>query len=147
MNTFTPKTSELYGAKNAGYQFDRNSAREVNEEIVRKLTAERGERFVADKLDSLYDFDGDLFVDASGVFFAVVMVNVDSREVPLCWQQLKRIWYAVQRDREDDWGTGSYDLAEAKRMAREQLAEYPDTLIAVIENGNYCADEITDFED
>ena len=56
----------------------------------------------------------------------------------------KKLWYAVQRDREDDWGTGSFSLAEAAHMAREQADEYPDTLIAVID-GNTCVDEITDF--
>lgn len=55
------------------------------------------------------------------------------------------LWYAVQRDPEDDWGTGSFDLAEAKRMAARQLPDYPQTLIAVIEN-DVCIEEITDFE-
>ena len=59
-----------------------------------------------------------------------------------------KLWYAVQRDTEDDWGTGSRDLEEAKAMAREQLAEYPDTLIAVIDDSSsnpVCIDEIRDF--
>lgn len=61
----------------------------------------------------------------------------------------KKMWYAVLINREDDWGTGSYSKEEAIRMAREQLAEYPDTLIAVIDNSTsnpVCVDEITDFE-
>lgn len=30
------------------------------------------------------------------------------------------LWYAVMRDTEDtDWGAGSYDLDEAKAMARK----------------------------
>lgn len=56
----------------------------------------------------------------------------------------KKLWYAVQRDRDDDWGTGCYDLEEAKHMAREQADDYPDTLIAVID-GSECVEEITDF--
>lgn len=56
-----------------------------------------------------------------------------------------RIWYAVQTDREDDWGYGSYDRDEAIRMAKKQKEHYPDTLIAVIEN-DVCIEEITDLE-
>lgn len=41
-------------------------------------------------------------------------------------------WYAVLENSEDnDWGTGSYDLSEA----REMLKQYPDGKIAVIEMG------------
>lgn len=50
-------------------------------------------------------------------------------------------WYAVMMDNDDtDWGTGSYDLDEAKRM----VAEYPEGYIAVIKEGNdpVCVDEI-----
>jgi hypothetical protein len=60
-----------------------------------------------------------------------------------------KYWYAVMMDREDnDWGTGSFDLDEAKTMA----TKYPEGYIAVIdggydENGNattdpICVDEI-----
>lgn len=51
-------------------------------------------------------------------------------------------WYAVEMNRDDnDWGTGSYDLEEAKEM----LKKYPEGLIAVIEEGNdpICVEEIT----
>lgn len=64
-------------------------------------------------------------------------------------EEEKKMWYAVLINREDDWGTGSYNKEEAIRMAREQLAEYPDTLIAVIDNSTsnpVCVDEITDFD-
>lgn len=62
---------------------------------------------------------------------------------------MAKIWYAVQRDREDDWGTGSYDKEEALEMARKQRKEYPDTLIAVIddcEKNPVCIEEITDLD-
>lgn len=55
----------------------------------------------------------------------------------------KAFWYAVMQDNEDtDWGTGSYDLAEAKEM----LKAYPDGYIAVIEEGDdpICVEEIRD---
>lgn len=55
----------------------------------------------------------------------------------------KAFWYAVMQDNEDtDWGTGSYDLAEAKEM----LKSYPDGYIAVIEEGDdpICVEEIRD---
>jgi len=59
------------------------------------------------------------------------------------------LWYAVMKDQnDDDWGTGSYNLAEAKAMARK----YPEGYIAVIEIGideyhTCCIDEIHDLED
>lgn len=51
------------------------------------------------------------------------------------------IWYAVQTDPSDDWGTGSFYLPEAKRLLRECLKNNPGALIAVIEN-NVCIREI-----
>lgn len=54
-----------------------------------------------------------------------------------------RKWYAVMRDREDDdWGYGSYDIDEAKRMCLDQ--ESPEAYIAVIAEGEnpVCVDEI-----
>lgn len=50
----------------------------------------------------------------------------------------ERLWYAVQKDSEDDWGYGSYDYEEAVEM----LNSYEGyTLIAVIEN-DVCIREI-----
>lgn len=59
------------------------------------------------------------------------------------------MWYAVQRDTEDDWGTGSYSLDEAKSMLRDLRADYPNSLIAVIDNSTsnpVCVDEIRDTD-
>lgn len=50
-------------------------------------------------------------------------------------------WYAVQRDPSDEWGNGSFDYEEAIAMLKEILGEYPDALIAVIENDT-CIEEI-----
>lgn len=53
----------------------------------------------------------------------------------------KNYWYAVMKDNEDnDWGTGSFDLEEA----REMVKAYPEGYIAVIEEGNdpICVEEI-----
>ena len=54
----------------------------------------------------------------------------------------KKYWYAVMTDNDDnDWGYGSYDLAEAKEMVKK----YPDGYIAVIdEDGGdpICVEEI-----
>lgn len=52
----------------------------------------------------------------------------------------EKLWYALQRDREDDWGIGTYDRDEAIRKLRESDGYY--TLIAVIER-ELCVDEIT----
>ena len=56
-------------------------------------------------------------------------------------------WYAVQTDRTDDWGTGSYDYDEAVQMLKEQGYG----LIAVIDEGRnpseaLCVEEI-EFEE
>lgn len=54
----------------------------------------------------------------------------------------KKLWYAVMRDNEDDdWGTGSYNIDEAKEMVKA----YPEGYIAVIDEGDgdpICVDEI-----
>lgn len=52
----------------------------------------------------------------------------------------KNLWYAIQRDREDDWGTGTYDRDEAIRRLKESDGYY--TLIAVIDK-DLCIGEIT----
>ena len=57
-----------------------------------------------------------------------------------------RTWYAAVMDREDnDWGHGSYDLEEAKKMARK-LGE--GSLVIVIDDGNdpIAVDEIDPWE-
>lgn len=55
---------------------------------------------------------------------------------------MSKIWYAVQKDREDEWGTGSRDKDEAVRMAKKMGCK----IIAVIEEGEdgeaVCIDEI-----
>lgn len=54
---------------------------------------------------------------------------------------MKKIWYAVLRDAEDnDWGYGSFDLDEARKMAKK----YPAGRIAVIDDGDdpICIEEI-----
>ena len=59
-------------------------------------------------------------------------------------------WYAVMTDADDqDWGTGSYDLEEAKRKVRENRDIYPDGYIAVIEETSHdavCVDEIHEID-
>lgn len=60
----------------------------------------------------------------------------------------KLFWYAVMKDREDDdWGTGSFSLAEAERMA---LDYGKDAYIAIIQEAEdpLCVGEIeqADFE-
>lgn len=50
-----------------------------------------------------------------------------------------KTWYALQKDTTDPWDNGTFDKEEALRMLNES-DEYK--LIAVIENGDYCAEEI-----
>lgn len=58
----------------------------------------------------------------------------------------KVYWYAIMTDNEDnDWGTGSYNLDEAKeKVAHLHAIGYPDAYIAIIEEGNnpICVEEI-----
>lgn len=60
------------------------------------------------------------------------------------------MWYAVMRDLEDgDWGTGSYDLDEARAKVAELREDgYTDAYIAVIDMHNeddpVCVEEIHD---
>lgn len=54
-----------------------------------------------------------------------------------------KYWYAVMTDRDDtDWGTGSFDRAEAERMVIDNLDVYPDGYLAMID-GDFCVMEIT----
>ena len=90
MKKFERLTQEIYGARNAGYMIDGKAELETDEQLIRKLRAERGDRFVEKKLDELYDFDGDLYQDENGDFYAVVFVYDRDHEVPLCWQKLTK---------------------------------------------------------
>ena len=61
-----------------------------------------------------------------------------------------KLWYAVMRDLEDsDWGTGSYDLDEARAKVAELRDDgFEDAYIAVIDMHNeddpVCVEEIHD---
>ena len=59
------------------------------------------------------------------------------------------IWYAIMRDNEDqDWGTGTYNLDEARDIVQRNRDIYPDGYIAVIDNSTanqVCIDEIRDI--
>lgn len=61
-----------------------------------------------------------------------------------------KLWYAVMRDLEDsDWGTGSYDLDEARAKVNELREDgNTDAYIAVIDMHNeddpVCVEEIHD---
>lgn len=54
------------------------------------------------------------------------------------------------KDMDDqDWGTGSFDLDEAKAMVRRYRQNYPESYIAVIDDGDdpVCVDEIHNIDD
>lgn len=62
---------------------------------------------------------------------------------------MKKYWYAAQKDTDDEWGNGSYDLDEAKKIARDYRARgYENALVAVIDEGAdpICVDEINDID-
>lgn len=63
-------------------------------------------------------------------------------------EETARVWYAVMRDREDnDHGTGSFDLDEALRMAREyrQIGDEEAYIALIDPKDDYCIDEMHDF--
>ena len=59
------------------------------------------------------------------------------------------LWYAVMTDADDqDLGTGSYILDEARDMVQRNRDIYPDGYIAVIDESTHspvCIDEIHDI--
>lgn len=77
----------------------------------------------------------------------VELLNIDDEEDEIVENKL---WYAVMRDREDiDWGTGSYDLDEAREKMNEWRNDgWEDAYIAVIDMHNeddpVCVEEICD---
>lgn len=77
---------------------------------------------------------------ANGNEFTVMIQNDDGTTTEIAFEYEPAIWYAVQRTREDDWGTGSTELEDAIAMLREQGRG----LIAVIEQGPdpVCVEEI-----
>ena len=69
----------------------------------------------------------------------VFLFDQDSTEFETI-EPLPVLWYAVQADSSDDWGTGSFNREKAVEMAKQW--GYP--LIAVVEMGAdpVCIDEI-----
>lgn len=52
----------------------------------------------------------------------------------------QKLWYACLKDADDnDWGTGSYDLEEAKKWCADRMDVYPDAYIAIIQE---CEDPV-----
>lgn len=121
------------------YELALNLIEHAEESPVEKIDITRAAEIIG-WLDKDSDLPEDLTPEA---FMAAFNDILDDDPAP-------RLWYAVQTDREDDWGTGSYSLEEAKTMARKQRNTYPDTMIAVIDNTTdpndpFCLEEITDF--
>lgn len=54
-----------------------------------------------------------------------------------------KVWFAVVDTDYSDWDNGSFDRSEAERIAWGRVDDGHDGVkIAVIENGNFCSDEI-----
>lgn len=104
MKHFERKTFELYGARNAGWRLAQDAEVETDTQLFRILAAERGERFVDDKVDSLCDFAGDLYEDEDGIPCAVEFVWFKGHEVPLCWHRLVKAEYRIKPEYIDLWG-------------------------------------------
>lgn len=107
---------------------------------------------VHDSLDEFGDGDGVVFdgtipenEEDALAFLENEYINTD---FSIMATVIEPKWYAVLKDNEDnDWGTGSYDLEEAKQMVKKSKQFYPDAFIAVIEEGNdpICVEEIKEF--
>ena len=65
--------------------------------------------------------------------------------------EMAKRWYAVLTDDEDgDWGTGSFDKAEAIAKCKSWREDvYPNAYIAIIDDGDdpVCVGEIREFDD
>lgn len=77
-----------FSAKAVGYKMDTNVERIIDREYMEQIRRERGTRFVEDKLDELYDFDGFAYRGEDGKAYAVVYVYDGEQLRPFCWQQL-----------------------------------------------------------
>ena len=84
--TFTCIVNGEHAARNQGFRFDTSVNPQFDEKYWEELRHFNGERFVDNKLDSLYDFDGGLYQGDDGKYYAVEYVNGK----PLCWQQLAK---------------------------------------------------------
>ena len=86
--TFTPAIDELNGARNAGYIFDESADTERDDALYKRLRSERGGNWVSNQVDTLYDFDGPLYLGDDEKYYAVQMVWIDGGYVPLAWHRL-----------------------------------------------------------
>lgn len=139
MKTFEKCTDSLYGARNAGYVFDKTVAREVDEQFMQNLIVSRGRWFVDAKLDELYDLDGDLYQGEDGQYYAVVFVYDGDVPVPLCWQKLVSTMktYRVKPDYLDDWNCTCFDVFTEKQIesiASDWEVSVPELMEQVYEN-------------
>lgn len=87
---FTRKTNEVFGARNAGYTYDETAERQLDKELLNRIRADRGERFVDDIIDAFEDFDGDLYLGDDGEHYQVGFVYEDGEEKPFAWRRLIR---------------------------------------------------------
>lgn len=112
-----------------------------------KLTNKKGETVLIGPMEEICEFlhmDVEDFRDESPIFY-----NDMLEEKGLEYKIEETPWYAVISDKEStDWGSGSYDLKEAKEYAKT-IDAYS---IAVINEGFFsnddtlCIDEIYDFD-
>lgn len=95
-----------FSAKAVGYKMDPKVERIIDREYMEQIRRERGSRYVEDKLDELYDFDGFAYRGEDGKAYAVVFVYDGEQMRPFCWQQLIEPEPKTYRDlAEEDEGT------------------------------------------
>lgn len=76
-----------------------------------------------------------------------IPADLTADELARRWNEIKGtdLWYALLTSPDDDdWGTGTYDRAEALERLQDMRVDYPDAYIAVIRESENptCIDEI-----
>ena len=91
---FTKITNELYGARRAGYTLDTAAPLNSDPDVLDRLRATRGENYVENLPDSLYDMESDLYLGDDGAYYVVLTACLDDESghivsLPAYWQQVK----------------------------------------------------------
>ena len=87
---FTKITEGDYSARSAGYTMDTSADRIIDTELADLLRRNRGDNYVDNLLDELYDFDGPAYRGDDGEIYAVVFVYALDEYRPFCWQRLRK---------------------------------------------------------
>lgn len=109
---------------------------ELTDKAFRYYSEESGITYMADDEDVYYTYGG------GGLYERIGNIDEVNAYFESLQDEAERIWYAYQNDSEDnDWGTGTFDKAEAIEWLRAAKAEHEDAHLALIQS-DFCIDEI-----